>query len=214
MVSAYPRLLTAPRQSFFLPIAALFHGQVLSTAALARDAGVSRTTIAGYLDVLEDTLMAFRLQAYEARLRVRERRHPKLYIFDPGVARALAGSTSSRPGREELGHLFEGWIATVLRAYRHYRGLFDHWGYWAPLDATTKVDFILRRGRSLVAIEAKFGEPRGRDLAGLKAVGELPGCVRRLVVCRVPRAQRTPEGIEVLPVERFLALLKADRLWP
>jgi len=60
----------------FLPVAALLHGQVLNAAGLARDAGVSRSTVLGYLDILEDTLLAFRLPAYEGKLRVKERRHP------------------------------------------------------------------------------------------------------------------------------------------
>ena len=58
--------------SRFLPVAALFHGQTLNASALARDAGVSRMTVSGYLDILEDTLLAFRLPAYEGKLRVRE----------------------------------------------------------------------------------------------------------------------------------------------
>jgi hypothetical protein len=33
----------------FLPVAALFHGQVLNTAGLARDAGVARTTVTGWM---------------------------------------------------------------------------------------------------------------------------------------------------------------------
>ena len=36
----------------FLPIAALFHGQTLNVASLARDAEVSRTTVTGYLEIL------------------------------------------------------------------------------------------------------------------------------------------------------------------
>ena len=58
----------------FLPVAALFHAQTLNTASLARDAGVARTTVNGYLEIIEDTLLAFRLPAYEGRLRVREKR--------------------------------------------------------------------------------------------------------------------------------------------
>jgi len=68
----------------FLPVAALFHGQVANVSGIARDAGAARTTVAAYLEILEDTLLAFRLPAYEIRLRVRERRHPKLYWADPG----------------------------------------------------------------------------------------------------------------------------------
>jgi hypothetical protein len=34
----------------FLPVAGLFHGQVLNTSSLARDAGVARMTVEGFLD--------------------------------------------------------------------------------------------------------------------------------------------------------------------
>jgi predicted AAA+ superfamily ATPase len=53
----------------FLPVAALFHGQTVNAAAIARDAAAARTTVNGYLEILEDTLVAFRLPACEARLR-------------------------------------------------------------------------------------------------------------------------------------------------
>jgi len=200
----------------FLPIAALFHGQVLNAAGLARDAGVSRTTVLGYLDVLEDTLIAFRLPAFEAKLRVRERKHPKLYLFDPGVVRALKGRLLGEPAREELGALFEGWVVGVLRAYGHHRDLFEDWAYWAPLESnTTEVDVLLRRGGEYVAVEAKLGRANApADLAGLRAIAELPGLVRRIVVCQADRIRRTADGIDVLPVARFLDQVASGALWP
>ena len=42
----------------FLPVAALYHGQVINISGIARDCGVARTTVQGYLDILEDTLLA------------------------------------------------------------------------------------------------------------------------------------------------------------
>ena len=51
----------------FLPIAALLHGQTLNVTGIARDAGVARTTVTGYLDVLEDTLLTWRLPAFEGQ---------------------------------------------------------------------------------------------------------------------------------------------------
>jgi len=193
----------------FLPVAALFHGQVLNVSSLARDAGVARTTVAGYLDVLEDTLLAFRLPALEARLRVRERRHPKLYWVDPGLPRALHRQFGP-PGPQERGHLFEGWVAGLLRAYRDYRDLFDEWGYWAPAEAArTEVDFLLRRGSEYVAIEVKAGRTVSRDATrGLRAVADLPGLRRRLLVYGGERRLVTPGGVEVLPVGDLLALLE------
>jgi predicted AAA+ superfamily ATPase len=62
-----------------LPVAALFHGQVVNMAGLARDAATAQTTIEGYLGILQDTLLATLLPAFEAKLRVRERQHPKVY---------------------------------------------------------------------------------------------------------------------------------------
>ena len=50
----------------------------LPVAGLARDAGVARTTVDGYLGILADTHLAWLLPAFEGRLRVKERRHPKL----------------------------------------------------------------------------------------------------------------------------------------
>ena len=155
----------------FLPVAALVHGQTLNVASAARDAEVSRTTLAGYVEILEDTLVAFRLKAYDPKLRVRERKHPKLYWIDPGMARAAAGRFRDLDPRER-GPLFEGWIATVLASYRDYHGAFDDMYYWAPAQARdTEVDFLLLRDGKSIAIEAKASvRVHDRHLAGLRAV--------------------------------------------
>lgn len=198
----------------FLPIAALVHGSTVNISAIARDAGVARTTVSGYIEVLEDTLMAYRLPAFEARLRVRERKHPKLYWIDPGLPRALQRRRGD-PSREELGHLFEGWVAGLLRAHGDYRDLFDDWGYWAPTRASTvEVDFVLRRRDSLVAIETKLaGTITERSFRGLRAMGELPGIKRRILLVHDGPLQRTQDGIEIIPVRAFLDVLQAGSLW-
>ncbi len=199
----------------FLPIAALFHGQTLSVASLARDAEVSRTTVAGYLEILEDTLLAFRLPAYEGRLRVRERRHPKLYWIDAGLVRAIRRDRTPA-SRDEAGSLFEGWVANLLRIHNDYRELFDEWYYWAPGEsAQTEVDFVLRRDRDAIAIEVKSTVRADADqLRGLRAIHDLKGLRRRILVYRGPRQMTTADGIEVWPVNRLLAALAIGNLWP
>jgi predicted AAA+ superfamily ATPase len=199
----------------FLPIAALFHAQVINVASLARDAGVARTTVAGYLDILEDTLLTFRLPAFEARLRVRERRHPKLYWADPGLPRAMKRQLAA-PGAEETGPLFEGWVVSLLRAYRDYRDLFEDWFYWAPAKGSSvEVDLLLRRGGELVAIEVKAARRIAeQDLRGLHAVGELSQVRRRLVVYRGDRRLKTSDGIDVLPPGEFLRQVERGALFP
>jgi predicted AAA+ superfamily ATPase len=199
----------------FLPVAALSHGQVVNVAGIARDAGAARTTVDAYLDILEDTLLAFRLPAFETKLRVRERRHPKLYWADPGLPRAMKRQWGP-PAPEERGSLFEGWVASVLRAYRDYRGLFDDWGYWASGKASSvEVDFLLRRGPDLVAIEVRSGRKVFEaDLRGLRAMADLPQVRRRVIVFRGDRRQKTADGIDILPLSTFVTEVESSRVFP
>jgi predicted AAA+ superfamily ATPase len=199
----------------FLAVAGLFHGQVLNVSSLARDAGTSRTTVNGYVEILEDTLLAFRLPAHAPRLRVRERKHPKLYWVDAGVARAARGDLGA-PSSEEVGALFEGWVANLLRIHREHGELFEEWSYWAPAESERlEVDFLLRRDKEWLAIEAKSGTRLGADtLRGLHAVADLKGLVRRILVHRGSAEQRTEDGIEAWPIEKFHAAVAEGSLWP
>jgi predicted AAA+ superfamily ATPase len=199
----------------FLPIAALFHGQVINVAGLARDAATARTTVEGYLGVLQDTLLVTLVPAFEARLRVRERRHPKLFWVDSGVLRA-AKRQLGEVGAEERGPLLEGWILTVLRAHNTGSDLFEELSYWAPAQARqTEVDFLLRRGREYLAIEIKaqsrFSTPQ---LSGLRAIAELPRLVRRVLVYLGDRRLKTEDGIEVWPLAALLKAIAGNTLWP
>ncbi len=199
----------------FLPIVALYHGQVVNISGIARDCGVARTTVQGYLDILEDTLLAFRLPAFQPRLRVRERHHPKLYWVDPGLVRAVK-KLHGRIAPEERGALLEGWVLHLLRAHAEEGELFDELHYWAPHPANrTEVDFLLRRGRELVAIEAK-SQPRYHTgmLPGLRAIAELPGTVRRVLVYGGKRSFRTGDGIDVWSTDRLQQALAETTLWP
>ena len=199
----------------FLPIAALAHGQVVNVSSIARDAGTARSTVQGYLEILEDTLLAWRLAAFETRLRVRERKHPKLYWIDPGLVRAVKKQTGV-VSPEEAGPLFEGWIHTLLRAYGETGSLFDEIAYWAPAEAqSVEVDFLLQRGGEHLALEVKAGTRFAPPwLSGLRAIGDLPRLARRILVYPGTRELRTPEGIEVWPLGKLLTALAEGTLWP
>lgn len=200
----------------FLPVASLFHSQVLSISGLARDAGVARTTVAGYINILEDTHLAWLLPAYEGRLRVKERRHPKLYWTDAGIVRAIRREFHP-PGEAERGVLFEGWVANLLRAYgdpNSALGLpYDAIYYWSPAQSGNEVDFLIQRGKEFIAIEVKAKETlSNRDFAGLKAIAGLRGIKRRIVVFLGARSFQTEDGIEALPVNEFIKDLEGKRI--
>jgi len=192
----------------FLPIAALFHGQTINIAALSRDAGVARSTAEGYLAILEDTLLGFRLSAFEPKLRVKERKHPKWYWFDAGVARAAKGVLGP-PSPEEKGALFEGFIAMLLRAGKDLKFCdYDSISYWAPASGETEVDFVIERGKEKIAVEVKTArEPNSSHMKGLRALGELSGVSRKILVYPGAHDRLTDDGIEVLGIDTFLKKL-------
>jgi len=198
----------------FLPLAALFHGRTINVSNIASEAGVARTTAAGYLDILEETLLCFRLPAYEARLRVRERKLPKWYWCDPGVVRVMKRTTAP-PAPEERGALFEGMVAQLIRAYKDYRFICDEMYYWAPSGRSgIEIDFLLIRGANLMAVEAKSGATFRDDWCkGLRAVAQLEGLQRRIVVYPDGPVMKTQDGIDILPFRRFAEELASDALW-
>ncbi len=197
----------------FLPIAALFHGQTINVSNIAREAGVARTTVAGYLDILEETLLCFRLPAYQARIRVREKKLPKWYWCDPGLVRAIKGSKGSIL-LEEMGPLFEGLVAQLLRTYNSYHGLFDEMYFWAPTSGSkTEVDFLVKQNREYVAIEVKTGRVFSEQWCkGLRAIADLNGLRRRIIVYPQGSVMRTEDGIDGMPFEYFAEQLAGNSL--
>jgi len=203
-----------PAFARFLPVAAVCHAQTINVSGLARDASVARSTVNGYIDILEDTLLCFRLPGYEARLRVKERKLPKLFWTDPGIVRAVR-ATLHAPTPEERGALFEGLVGQMLRAYRDYRGLFDEMFYWSPPSSAVEVDFLIKRGDEFVAVEVKSaGQFAEKWCRGLRALRRLPGLRRRIVVHPAGEVMRTEDGIDILPFSALADELAGGEFWP
>ena len=198
----------------FLPIAAMLHGQSINVSNAAREAAIPRTTLNGYMEILEDTLLAFKLKSFEAKLRMRERKHPKLYWLDPGVVRAV----NNRFGEihpEEKGALFEGFIAVLLRAYQDYKAMFDNMFYWSSASShNLEVDFLLQKNNQYIAVEVKSADKIFKNhLKGLKAIAPLGGLKRRILIYTGTIKQKTQDGIDIWPFEVFNQSLINNTLW-
>ncbi len=195
----------------FLPIAALFHGQVINVESLGRDAGVARSTVEGYLQILEDTLIAFQIPAYEKKLRVRQRQHPKLYWADSGLVR-VAKDQLGEVSAEEKGALFEGFVAQILKAHRELGFLqCSQISYWSAGKNSVEVDFVIERGTESIGIEVKASSntPAPDWFAGLVAMREMGVLRRSIVVYLGNRRFRHATGVEVMPLQDFLGALKS-----
>jgi predicted AAA+ superfamily ATPase len=195
----------------FLEVAALVNAQVVNVAGIARDAAVARPTVQGYFATLEDTLMGCWLPAWRKRAKVKEVASPKFYLFDPGVARALAGRLREPLDGLERGFLLETWVLHELRAAMASRNLGGSLYYWRT-PAGTEVDFIWTRGARAVGIEVKaattWRREYGSALKGLIDQGVLSaGCG-----VYTGSAELKDGPLRIWPVMRFLKALTAGNI--
>ena len=169
-----------------------YSGQVLSYTKMVgqlQDAG-NTTTLAHYLDLLAAAGMVRGLQKFAGQA-VRQRgSSPKLQVMNTALMTATAGLTpaEARADRDHMGRLVESAVGAHL-ANAAARGVCEVF-YWR--DRNREVDFVVRAGRSLVAIEVKSGR-RGDTLPGMAAFAEAFRPTRTLLV-----------GADGIPLEEFL----------
>ena len=195
----------------FLQVAALMNGQVSNISGVARDAAVARPTVQGYFETLVDTLIGVWLPAWQRRAKVKEVASPKFYLFDCGVARALAGRLRDPIDGLERGFLLETWILHELRATIAYENLGGELRYWRT-PSGSEVDFIWTRAKRAVGIEVKAATQWRREFGGpLKSLIE-DGVVQSGFGVYTGTAELKDGSLQVLPLTKFLKALAAGQV--
>ncbi len=195
----------------FLQVAALMNGQVANLAGIARDAAVARPTVQGYFDVLTDTLIGYWLPAWRRRAKVKEVASPKFYLFDPGVARALAGRIREPLEAAERGFLLETWLLHELRAAIAVQGIGGDLSFWRT-PAGSEVDFVWSRASRAVGIEVKASGTWKREFGGPLKGLIADGVVTKGFGVYTGTAELKDGPLRVLPVPAFLDEVAAGRV--
>ena len=194
-----------PAFAEFLRVAALTSGELLNYTNVGRDTGVSAKVVRNYFQILEDTLLGFRVSPWR---KVKNRRlieTEKFYLFDVGLANYLA-RRMPKVGTPEFGHSFEHYILMELKAYQAYRNPELDIRYWRT-STGFEVDFIL--GDMNVAIEVKGTQKiHSGHARGLKALLEEHLVERAIIVSLEKESKRMESRLEVLPWQLFL-----EELW-
>jgi predicted AAA+ superfamily ATPase len=191
----------------FLEVVSFSHGSVLTISNVAREAAVNRKTVEGFVEVLEDLLISFRVPVFTRRARRATTAHPKFYFFDAGVFRSLRPKGPLDRPSEIDGAALEGLVAQHLRAWIAYTGEDHELFYWRT-RAGVEVDFIVYGSTGFFAIEVKNSDRvRAADLRGLKSfIDDYPECNPLLLYRGKERLEI--DGVLCWPVEGFLAALR------
>ena len=197
----------------FLEAVSFSHGSVLNLAEVARECQVKRATVAGYLEVLEDLLLAFRVPVFTRRARRHLTAHPKFYWFDAGVFVATRPAGPLDRPEEIAGAALEGLVAQHLRAWIAYSGADLTLSFWRTKSGN-EVDFVLYGKDGFWALEVKHGATiRPRDLAPLKAFrDDYPEASLRMLYRGADALEI--DGIRCLPCGEFLRRLVPGKPMP
>lgn len=194
----------------FLEVISFSQGAVLNVANVARECEVERRTVAGYVEILEDLLLAFRLPVFTKRASRATASHPKLYFFDCGVFRSLRPRGPLDRPEEIEGAALEGLVAQHLRAWNDYRGGENQLAYWRTRSGV-EVDFVVHGPDGFLAIEVKNRKTiRPADLRGPKTfAADYPECTP--ILLHRGRERSKEDGVLCVPCEEFLAAVHPER---
>ncbi|MBI4712959.1 MAG: ATP-binding protein [Planctomycetes bacterium] len=189
--------------SRFLEAVSFSHGSILNISNVARECQIERKVVEGYIGILEDLLLAFRLPVFSRRAKRAVIAHPKFYFFDSGVYRVLrpAGPLDRPEGIE--GAALEGLVVQHLVAWNSYRDERNKVYYWRTAGGS-EIDFVVYGNEVFWAIEVKnTSRIRPEDLRGLNNFkSDYPQSSAYLLYRGKERLMKN--GILCLPCEEFL----------
>ena len=179
------------RRLFYL--ASSYSGQILSYTKILgqlQDVG-NTTTLAHYLNLLEGAGLIAGLNKYAGSKARQKGSSPKLQVFNTALMTANSGYNlpSAKSDKELWGRIVESAVgAHLINGCK--KGCYELF-YWR--DRNQEVDFVIRKGKKLLAIEVKSGSSKG-VLSGIKAFSSMFKPSGILLV-----------GEKGVPIEKFLS---------
>ena len=194
--------------SRFLDVAASQYGELVNYSAIGRECRLTQKTVESYYEILEDTLVTFRLDPWHKSLRKRMSTHPKYYFFDTGVSNAINRRLTAGLDPYTRGRLFEQYF--ICEAYRaiHYARSEARMFFWRTSNGS-EVDLIIEKhGAIVAAIEIKsLTQITGPECRGLRSFHEDHPQTPLFVACCASHPYDL-NGIAVLPWQQLLLQLR------
>lgn len=187
----------------FLEAISFSHGSQLNVTNISRECHVKRTTVDGWISILDDLLITHQLQVFTQRAKRELSAHSKLYLFDAGVFRALRPHSIMDTSTEIDGAALEGLVAQHLIAWRDYSLEKHTINFWRTRSGV-EVDFIVFGPLGFWAIEVKNSKSvHPADLRALNSfIEDYPEAKALFLYRGTERLQI--KNVLCLPCEQFL----------
>lgn len=131
-------------------------GSQVSLSELGSSLGMSKDTVARYIDLLEKSNIIFRLKGFSRNLRKEVVKMDKIYFFDLGVRNILIDNLKQLKDRNDVGQLWENFLITErmkMLAYTQNQVSVYFWRTYTGAE----LDYIEERNSELFGFEFKYG---------------------------------------------------------
>jgi uncharacterized protein len=196
-----------------LRMTAAVHGQTWNASQVGQSMGVSYHTVNSHLDYLEGAFLVRRLLPFQANVRKRLVKRPKLYWRDTGLLHALLNTPDHKTllAQPWVWASWEGFVVEQVISEMSAAGRVFEAFYFRTSDQY-EADLVLEVAGELWALEVQLtAAPGPDDLRRLDKVAGMIGASRRFLLTRTPR----PAGDEhraSLDLPSFLKLLRTGPL--
>ena len=197
--------------SNFLDVASLCNAQTVNMSSLARDSGVARTTIMGYFQALEDTLVGSWLFVWRGKAKVKTATHPKFFFFDTGVVRALTGQLRESIQNQDRGWLLETYLMNELKAWNQIH----NWGakirFWKTHN-NSEIDFVIEIKGKKVGIELKSSQIWKKEFGKYLKKAKEDKFIDRAIGVYLGDKNLKANFLDVYTLKNFLKILEKNSL--
>jgi len=139
-----------------LRLAATQAGTLVNLSEWASIAGVSRDTVASYLEILESGHVLALVRPFAGGRRAEITSTPKVFLVDNGIRSRLLHDFKPLDERVDKGATLENWVFTELWKELPEGAQLHFW----RSTGGAELDFVLVRGETLVGVEVKAERPR------------------------------------------------------
>ncbi|MFH1830500.1 MAG: ATP-binding protein [Pseudomonadota bacterium] len=126
-------------------------GSLAVAANISRDAGISESTVANYLEIMSQTYVCHLIHSYSKNLANELKKSRKCYLFDIGIRNSLLKDFSYPNEREDKGTVYETFV--LLHLIQQLKPNMEL-RFWRTKKGA-EVDFILLVNRQPTPIEVK-----------------------------------------------------------
>ncbi len=127
----------------------------VSLNELSNTLGMSKQTVARYLDLLEKAFIIKKIGGFSGNLRKEVTKTHRYYFYDLGIRNAIINNFNSIEQRNDIGMLWENFMVMERLKRQHYYQVFSNYYFWRTYDKK-EVDWVEEREGRLYGFEFKW----------------------------------------------------------